>query len=262
MQERHTDRDRYFREQAKTTKEYVIPYISEVLSITADSHVLEVGCGEGGNLLPFVEMGCTCRGVDISSKKIEIGNAKYAEVAPEGNIHLLAEDIYSVSPDTLGTFDLIFLRDVIEHLPDQEAFIRDCKQFLKPGGKIFFGFPPWYMPFGGHQQVLKNKWLSKLPYFHILPKPIYRFILKMGGESDIKIKNVLEIKDTGITIERFNAYVAKHDYNVDKRTYWFINPNYKTKFGLNPRKKIPILGDIPFLRNFVTTCYYCIISPR
>ena len=53
-------------------------------------------------------------------------------------------------------FDVIILKDVIEHVPEQEKFVPYLKNFLKPGGQIFFGFPPWYMPFGGHQQVCKN----------------------------------------------------------------------------------------------------------
>ena len=51
------------------------------------------------------------------------------------------------------------------------------KILLKDKGQIFFGFPPWYMPFGGHQQVAHKKWTSKLPYYHILPMPIYKAIL-------------------------------------------------------------------------------------
>lgn len=41
-------------------------------------------------------------------------------------------------------FDLIILKDVIEHIPNQEKFIPYIKQFLKPGGRIFFGFPLVY----------------------------------------------------------------------------------------------------------------------
>ena len=53
---------------------------------------------------------------------------------------------------TSRQFDLILLKDVIEHIPDQERVIPYLKEFLKPGGRVFFGFPPWYMPHGGHQQ--------------------------------------------------------------------------------------------------------------
>lgn len=54
MQKRHTDRESYFDEQSQTSKNYYIPYIKEVIGHIPDK-VLEVGCGEGGNLLPFAK---------------------------------------------------------------------------------------------------------------------------------------------------------------------------------------------------------------
>src|SRR5690606_28158848 len=113
-----------------------------------------------------------------------------------------------------GFFDLIILKDAIEHIPDQEKFIPYLKNFLKKEGQIFFGFPPWYMPFGGHQQVCQNKIASVLPYYHILPKPMYKGVLKMFGESEPVINELLEIKDTQITIERFEHIVKQSDLRV------------------------------------------------
>ena len=45
MQERHINRERYFEEQARTSKKYYIPYIEEIIGDLPDK-VLEVGCGE------------------------------------------------------------------------------------------------------------------------------------------------------------------------------------------------------------------------
>jgi 2-polyprenyl-3-methyl-5-hydroxy-6-metoxy-1,4-benzoquinol methylase len=63
------------------------------------------------------------------------------------------------------------LKDVIEHIHDQPKLIAWMKSYLAPNGTIFFGFPPWQMPFGGHQQLCRNKVLAKLPYYHLLPRP-------------------------------------------------------------------------------------------
>lgn len=70
MQKRHTDRESYFGEQSQTSKNYYIPYIKEVIGHIPDK-VLEVGCGEGGNLLPFAKAGCRVMGVDIDAMRIE-----------------------------------------------------------------------------------------------------------------------------------------------------------------------------------------------
>ena len=58
MQERHFNRKQYFDEQGITTAAYVIPYINDIKPITSTLKILEVGCGEGGNMKPFLDMGC------------------------------------------------------------------------------------------------------------------------------------------------------------------------------------------------------------
>ena len=68
MQKRHTDRESYFDEQSQTSKNYYIPYIKEVIGHIPDK-VLEVGCGEGGNLLPFAKAGCRVMGAGRLRRK-------------------------------------------------------------------------------------------------------------------------------------------------------------------------------------------------
>lgn len=259
MQERHSDRKRYFDEQALTTKKYVIPYISSVSPVTAESSILEIGCGEGGNLVPFFEMGCSrVVGVDIGEARIEAAKALFGDMEGGERVEFICQDIYDV--DDLGQFDVIFMRDVIEHIHDQERFMKYVKKFLKPGGLFFLGFPPWYNPFGGHQQVCQNKWLSKLPYYHILPTPLYRRMLKWGGEPEERIENLLEVKETGISIERFERILRAEKYTTLKRTFYFINPNYEVKFGLKPRKAWGLISGITFFRNFFVTAMYYVIT--
>jgi hypothetical protein len=152
------------------------------------------------------------------------------------------------------------MRDVIEHIPGQEKFMGFVKSFLKTDGKFFLAFPPWQNPFGGHQQVCKSKILSVMPWFHLFPQSIYTFILKAFGESDATIKGLLEIKETGISIERFERILKHENYKTEKRVFYLYNPNYETKFGIKPRKQINLISSIPGLRNFFTTAMYYIVS--
>lgn len=262
MQTRHINRKQYFLEQANTTKEFVIPYINSVKIIDKNTKVLEIGCGEGGNLLPFSELGCDITGIDLRHIQIERAQEYFKDLKLENKYRFVASNIYDTSAEEFGQFDVIFLRDVIEHIFDQEKFMQFVQQFLNPKGIIFFGFPPWTMPFGGHQQICRNKILSKLPYYHLLPRSIYKSILKLFKEKEGAIKELLEIKETGISTRRFERIVHENNYNILKKTYWMINPNYQTKFGLKPRKQIGILSILPLLRDFFTTCMYCVIEKK
>lgn len=262
MHDRHINKRRYFNEQALTTRKFVIPYLRRSMEITPVTRVFEIGCGEGGNLVPFLEMGCEAVGVDFNHDKINKGLSYLAEDLPEANVQLVVQDVYDSEADALGRFDLIMLRDVIEHIHDQEKFLRMVHRFLNPGGRIFFGFPPWRMPFGGHQQTCRSKLLSKLPWFHLLPKPVYGAVLKTFGETDHNVEMLQEIKDTGISIARFSRLVERTGYVFEQKSLWLINPNYETKFGLRPRPLPTVLAKIPWVKDFYTTCCYAVIRRR
>ena len=259
MQERHTDSQRYFNEQAFSTAKYIIPFIESEKTVNNQQKVLEIGCGEAGNLKPFLDLGCECVGVDFSQPKIEKGIEFYSTHANKDKLRLISEDIYKTK-EFDKQFDIIILRDVIEHIHDQEKFMGLMKSLLAPNGIVFFAFPPWQNPFGGHQQICENKLLSVLPYYHLLPAVLYRRFLKLFGESDAKITSLLEIKETGISIERFESVFRNQGYVERKKTLFFINPNYEVKFRLKPRKLFGIFAAIPYFRNFVCTCGYYVLS--
>ena len=260
MQKRHRNKWQYFNEQAYTTRKYVIPYIKKLQQIDTDSTVLEIGCGEGGNLLPFVDMGCKTTGIDLSKGKIDKGKEFYSTHKNRANLTLIADNIYN--RNDLGKFDLIILRDVIEHIPDQEYFMSYFKCFFHPDSIVFFGFPPWQNPFGGHQQICQNQILSKMPYFHLLPILFYKGVLKLFGEPESRISELLEIKETGISIERFENIIKANSFEIRDKTLFFVNPNYEVKFKLQPRKQNKVIAGIPVLRNFFTTCAYYLLRTK
>ena len=258
MQKRHNNKEQYFNEQGLTSKNFVVPFISDLVKLDAETTVLEIGCAEAGNLKPFVDIGCKATGIDISCTRIELAKKFYENHPNNNNLTLICEDIYKVKPDK--KYDLIIMRDVIEHIPNQEIFLGFVKNFLKPDGKFFLAFPPWQNPFGGHQQICRSKLLSALPWFHLLPKPLYKVVLKFWGESEETITALFEIKDTGISVERFEKILNKENYKIEKRIFWFVNPNYQTKFGLKPRKQASAISFIPWVRNFFTTAMYYVVS--
>lgn len=254
----HLDDRVRFDQQVDNSLSYVLPFIEQTKPLGQGTSIFEVGTAEGGVLLPFINRGCHCVGVDLAQNRIDLANNFLEAEVKAGKAEFICQNIYDESflNRFRGAFDVIILKDVIEHVPEQEKFVPYLKNFLKPGGQIFFGFPPWYMPFGGHQQVCRKKWASVLPWYHILPTPIYKGMLKMAGEHEVVIQELLEVKDTGITIERFERIVKASGLKILRKQDYLINPIYKYKFGLQPRKQWAPLTWIPYFRDFVTTCVY------
>lgn len=258
----HRDEHVRFQQQLDNARNYVLPFIEKELPIKAGMNILDIGCGDGGVLLAFLEKGCLGTGIELDLQKSEIAERFLSEHISTGKCSIVNRNIYEEQALTeyQGKFDLIILKDVIEHIPDQERFIPYLKKFLKPGGYVYFGFPPWYMPHGGHQQVCRSKFLSMLPWFHLLPAPLYKAVLKAGGESEPVIRELLEIKDTGISIERFERIVKKSGYTIPLKTHYLVNPIYKYKFGWSPREQFSLISAIPFVRNVFSTCAYYLIK--
>jgi len=254
----HQDDKLRFDQQVDNSKQYVLPFIEKTKPIGPGINVLEIGCGEGGVLLPFAEKGCHCVGVDLNPIRIDLANDFLKEEVAAGKMEFLCQNVYDDDFLTrfLGFFDVIILKDAIEHIPEQEKFIPYLKNFLRKDGQIYFGFPPWYMPFGGHQQICKHKLTSKLPYYHVLPKPIYKAILKLAHESEGTIGELMEIQETRITIERFERIIRRNGFKILNKQHYLINPIYRYKFGIKPRKQSPIISAIPIVKDFLTTCVY------
>jgi SAM-dependent methyltransferase len=255
----HEDRVLYFRHQTTNAETYVIPFIEQRRAVRAGMRVLEVGSGEGGVLKAFLNRGCVGVGVELDLHKNEMAIAMLADEIGAGQARIVAKNIYDAEPerDFGGRFDLIVLKDVIEHIHDQERCLRMLRTFLTNDGAIYFGFPPWQMPFGGHQQILKNKLLANLPYYHLLPAPVYGGVLRAFGQDPA---GLLEIKETGISIERFERIVARTGYRISAVRHYLINPIYEFKFGLKPREQFGLIRRIPYLRDFFTTCAYYLID--
>ncbi|MDR0505769.1 MAG: class I SAM-dependent methyltransferase [Dysgonamonadaceae bacterium] len=269
MYDFHTDSERYFQMQKTNCNEYVIPFIEKNYTLKPNARVLEIGCGAGGVLAAFLERGYQGAGVDINDYSLSYAREKLADYMQSGQLIIVSKDIYMVDPETelKGKFDLIVLKDVIEHIPNQERLMEKMKDLLLPGGVVYFGFPPWQMPFGGHQQMCRSKILSRLPYFHLLPMSAYKAVLKIFGESP---DGLIDIKKTGISIERFERMVKSRNvnlknangggYKIIAKDYYFINPIYKYKFNMKVRKQSKIIASIPYLRDFLTTSVFYLIQ--
>ncbi len=256
----HTNRDAYHHLLHNNAVQHIIPFIEKEKVLTSHTRVLEIGSGDGGNLSAFLTLGCKAVGVELDEQLVEFTKSKLDGFVKNGALQMISRDIYDVDvqEDLGGAFDLILLKDVIEHIHDQPKLFRRMKEMLRPGGIIFFAFPPWQMPYGGHQQICKNKLTSKLPYYHLLPKNWYKAIL---AKYDEPVEVLMEIRDTGISIEKFEKIAKETGYETLRKQLWLVNPVYEHKFGWRARKQGSLIKHIPWLRNFFTTCAYYLLKP-
>lgn len=253
---RYSDRERYFLELAETSGRYYMDYLRRFKHFGIGSRVLEVGCGEGGNLLPFAQFGCEVLGVDISRGKMVNAIRFFKERKTEGQFRCM-DFLEDEMPD--GLFDIVIAKDIMEHIAPEkkEQCLRRVRLLLRPDGIAFFGFPAWQMPFGGHQQTCRIWICAHLPWTHLLPERSYRSFLSRSGEDDRHIDELMEIRECRMSVELFERLCSVTGFQVLDRTLWLVNPHYRAKFGLIPLRLRLGLDRIPGLRNYLaTSCFY------
>lgn len=130
MQKRHTDRKMYFRDLEITSKEFYISYLSDFTELTSKSRILEVGCGEGGNLVPFAQLGCKVTGIDVAECRIKDAKAYFSEICNHATFVCCDFMQYPVPCNEEDKYDVILLHDVIEHVPTKELFLVHLRKFL------------------------------------------------------------------------------------------------------------------------------------
>jgi SAM-dependent methyltransferase len=253
MQSRHIQHTQYFDEQVATAKKYLVPFIEGVGSISSKLRILEIGCGRGGNLVPFLERGCEVIALDIDSAKLDQARKFLAGYLEDRQLIILEEDFASFHSHR--EFDLILLKDTIEHIENKQQLMEGIRRLLSPSGYLFVGFPPWQMPFGGHQQIAKSG-LSKLPFIHLLPTMLYRQILRLANEEESLISELLRIRASALTLEAASVLWKTNHLVTIAEAFYLISPTYEMKFNLRPIRLPRIMSKISWLRNYYTTAYW------
>jgi SAM-dependent methyltransferase len=109
-----------------------------------DLRILDAGCGTGINLEYLTEFGQVL-GVDLSDDAIEFCRKR-------GNDRVRKMDLRSLAFEA-DEFDLVTLLDVVEHIDDDEAAIREAVRVARPGGLILVTVPAFPALWSDHDEV-------------------------------------------------------------------------------------------------------------
>ncbi len=119
----------------------------QVVSGLAPGRALDLGCGEGGDVIWLAQRGWEATGVDISETATRrAAAAARQDGLPEDRVHFVAADLATWVPT--DAYDLVtasFLQSPV-HLP-REEILRRAAAHVTPGGRLLViahaKMPPW-----------------------------------------------------------------------------------------------------------------------
>jgi SAM-dependent methyltransferase len=172
---------------------------------------LDVGCGTGANLEMLAQFG-EAEGVDVSDDALEFCRAKGLKVHKG-----LAEKL----PFEDGSFDVVTALDVVEHLDDDAAGLREMHRVLKKDGKTLI-FVPAFMWLWGVQDDISNHRIryTRPQIVERLEKAGFKieratyanwtfFVPILAGRTLMKLTGIKPESENNITISALNGVFGK-----------------------------------------------------
>jgi len=135
----------------------IIQYLVEKICTTLNNpnpRILDVGCGTGANLKMLAAHG-RAEGVDISSQAVDFCRERGLDSVRLG----AAEQL----PYENGFFDLVTALDVVEHLDDDVAGLREMRRVLRRDGRVLLFVPAFMFLWGVQDDVSNHRRRYTLP---------------------------------------------------------------------------------------------------
>lgn len=131
-------------------------FVEEICRQVTDRRprILDVGCGTGANLLMLSNYG-QAEGVDISEDALAFCRARGLEKVRLG----AGEEL----PYEDATFDLVTAFDVVEHMDDDLAGLKEMRRVLRPGGRVLLFVPTFMFLWGLQDEVSNHRRRYRLP---------------------------------------------------------------------------------------------------
>ncbi|MFM9904675.1 MAG: class I SAM-dependent methyltransferase [Pyrinomonadaceae bacterium] len=197
---------------------------------TPNLRILDVGCGTGANIEMLSAYG-EAEGVDVSDDALEFCRRKGLKVQKG-----LAETL----PYENGSFDLTTALDVVEHLDDDIAGLREMFRVTKHGGYSLI-FVPAFMWLWGVQDDISNHRIryTKSQIVDRLKTAGYTveratyanwtfFAPILAGRTIMKITGIKPESENNITVSALNGFFGKL-FGAER--FWLKNLNFP--FGVS-----------------------------
>lgn len=118
--------------------------------LSTEARILDIGTSTGTNLRMLRDLGYThAEGLDASEEAVRWCAEKGYGKVTQGDVCALPY------PD--GSFDLVLATDIIEHVDDDSAALREIRRVLKSDGRVIITVPAFQSLWGVQDEIGQHK---------------------------------------------------------------------------------------------------------
>jgi SAM-dependent methyltransferase len=122
----------------------VIERAIAALDLPTGGRILDAGCGSGRNMVELSRRGVVT-GVELSDTSVALARERGAGEVISGSVLEM--------PFADDSFDLATCLDVIEHLEDDLAALRELRRVVAPDGSLLVTVPAYQWLWSGHDEI-------------------------------------------------------------------------------------------------------------
>ena len=110
-----------------------LPLVRRIREFQQGGTMLDIGCAGGAFLNSARAAGFTVKGVEMSPDAAQLARTRFG-------LDVITGDVFA-GKFADGTFDVVYLGDVIEHLPDPRRTFTEINRIMKPGALLVIACP-------------------------------------------------------------------------------------------------------------------------
>lgn len=112
-----------------------LSFVKQQLNLQEKS-VIDIGCGGGIFSESLAAEGAAVTGIDRNAELIQVAKLHLHESNLKVDYH--ATDVALYAEKHPHSFDAVTCMELLEHVPDPAAIIKNCRELVKPNGLVFF----------------------------------------------------------------------------------------------------------------------------
>src|SRR6266542_62428 len=208
-------------------------WLAALLEVADGDRVVDLGCGDGVTLEVLAAHldGGVLLGLDAAEPALAEAARRLGNGRPAGKVALVRADLSAPLPLTDRSVDKAICHNVLESLPDPDAFLGEADRVLRPGGRMVLSHPDYdTMVFTAPDLALTRRLVhaycdTQQDWMSAVSGTIGRWLHDIAGRSPLTVERSVAstVLSRGFQAPMLGYMFAQHVADVVRRAGGFTD---------------------------------------